>query len=455
MAGRTVPPSARPDLDDLELTREKVEKRRARTRKERNNADMPWDGEAADDFDAVLEPRARARSGTIASVSADGHGFSPEGADSPVPEAVVDALVETVWTFPGLRVSYARLLPPKRLRFMACAGPEESAELTGRTLRLDDAPKYLEALKTALGSIGIEDARTDSRTKGIAPALEELDIRALLALPVRKRRDPQPVGVVLLDSPKPRTWSPKESAALDRLGPIIAMALDNAVLRDHLQRAEMSLSEYERRLGAVRGVVGGVMHDTDILVRALMEAISHREGAAALGRQLEGVLSELSILDHGTSRTHQPIDLNQVITQLVPALRALVGSEVRLLTQLDSQPLFVSGHLTGLERALINIVVHGRNNGPAGDALIFETSLRDGRAELVIRGDGLGMDESMARLRLGDQNEASIPDELGLGLWLARCEVLLHGGAISVSPDSAGNPRISVSFPLLDDRART
>ncbi len=62
------------------------------------------------------EDSQSSRMGAIASIAADSPGASEE---SSVPEAVVDALVETAWSFPGLRVSYARVqATPRRLHYL-------------------------------------------------------------------------------------------------------------------------------------------------------------------------------------------------------------------------------------------------------------------------------------------------------------------------------------------------
>jgi signal transduction histidine kinase len=427
-----------------------------------------WDG-AEEIEEDDLEWSTRGRAGSIAAVSANHDvmrsGSQPEFGSSDggafVPDSVVDALVETVWSLPGLRVSLSRLTRSHHLRFLACAGPEDMPPVTGRCLHLEPAAALLRMLRTTEEPLEIEDVTTDPRTKQLAPQLAKLGTGAILMLPVRPRQPGRP-GAIILDAPRPRTWTPKEAAALERLEPIMALALENAALREHMGRAEASLSEYERQLGGARGLVGGIVHDTNILVAGLLRSIERataatphpvthelRESATAVGRQLEGVLSELVTLERGAARILAPLDLNEVVVDLAPALRSLLGDGTRLLTQLSSRAPRVPGHRIGLERALLNLVVHAtRDHAP--ESLVIETRLETDRAVLQIR--TADHRPANAALRLLSSEHSSRPisaDELGLGLWLVRCEVLLHGGSIDVELGDDG-VRIRVELPTLN-----
>jgi hypothetical protein len=330
-------------------------------------------------------------------------------------------------------------------------------EITGTSLRLDDSPEFIEALQTADEPLPVEDVTVDRRTRNIQDELKRLGTHAMLVLPVRRHRDPQPIGALFFEAPTPRTWSPKEGAALERLAPLIALAIDNAVLREGLDRAEASISEYERRLGAVRGIVGGVVHDTDILVGGLMGLLAQsyedttdpdgRESAAALGRQIDGVLAELTSLESERQRACEVLDLNTLAHELAPALRVVAGSEVRLLTRPYDTPLPVAVHRSGIERAILNLVVHVRNARLEGQEFVLETRLEGDRAVLVMYGDALAIDDTL--LKIAQTDDLGL-GALEMGLWLAHCEVMLHGGALFVA--STGEPpvgHIRLSLPLL------
>ncbi len=417
-------------------------------------------GDAADELDPV-QPRPRV--GSIVTIT-DSHPATPtDGAEDPVPTAVVDALVETVWAFPGLRVSYARLIPSRRLRFLACAGPEESPELGGLTISLGANSKWLDELRDAESPVIVEDVHADRRTRDFAKQLEALDCRSMIALPVRRAGSEEMLGVTILDAPHARTWGLREITGIERLVPLVGLALENGRLRDEAHRSSERIEELERRLGAVRGVVGGVIHDTNLLVEGLMAEMARayaqasgerrediQRSAAALGRQLEAVLSELSTLEHGMVRLHEILDLNRLVEDIAPALRALVGTEIRMLTKLHPGTLPVRGYAPALERVLLNVVVHAHNVPPTGDALIVETLVADGNAVVQLRGNALGLDEPLRQLQFNDDEATHNADAIGLGLWLARSEVMLHGGTLEVQVDPGPHARILLSLPLAD-----
>jgi signal transduction histidine kinase len=425
-----------------------------------------WDAAEELDEDRFERPE-HGRGGSIAAVSANHDevrsGSQPEFGSSDggafVPDAVVDALVETVWSLPGLRVSLSRLTRSHHLRFLACAGPEDMPPITGRCLQLGSASPLVRALRSTEEALEIEDVTTDSRTKALAPQFQKLSTGSILMLPVRPRQPGRP-GAIILDAARPRTWTPKEVAAVERLEPLMALALENAALREQMGRAEASLSEYERQLGGARGLVGGIVHDTNILVDGLLRSIARAtdlssptsrelsENATALGRQLEGVLSELVTLERGAARILEPLDLNQLVGELVPALRSLLGDGTRLLTQLALEVPRVPGHRTGLERALLNLVVHATNDCDP-ESVVLETRHEQDRAVVQIRAANHGCTSSALRLLgCGRGGRPATPDDLGLGLWLVRCEVLLHGGSVDVDVEDDG-VRIRVELPIL------
>jgi hypothetical protein len=77
----------------------------------------------------------------------------------------------------------------------------------------------------------------------------------------------------------------------------------------------------------------------------------------------------------------------------------------------------------------------------------LETRLEGDRAVLVMYGDALAIDDTL--LKIAQTDDLGL-GALEMGLWLAHCEVMLHGGALFVA--STGEPpvgHIRLSLPLL------
>ena len=412
---------------------------------------MGRDSDAADDWDD--ETASVGRPGAIASVSVGQHAL-PDETQLP-PEAVIDALVEVAWAYPGLRVGYGRFAGPRMLRFVASAGADERKDFTGSLIDLSVARDFLEALREGEQAVIIEDVETDRRTKPIAEQLLNLSVRSLVAVAVTRPRYSEPAGIVSLDSDRARTWSAKEAATVERLAPLTSMALDNVIMSESLAGAQASIESYERHLGGVRGLVRGVLNDANTLLNAVREHSNRAtpamgEPLVALADKLNDVLAELNALNHGyrSIRTPHPIDLSQVISNFVPALRAVLGPEVRLLCRSDDTPIMVNAYPTGLERMLLNLIVHARANRQAGASLVLHTRKEDGDGVVTAFGDAVGLNDEL--LLVGSHDQIVTADQLSIGLWAARCEMLLQGASLSTRPDADGQVEICLRLPLVE-----
>lgn len=407
-----------------------------------------WDAAESSDWnDAEDEPELLGSLATIRSRGANGDDPACE-----VPEPVIDALVEIAWAFPGLRVSYAGLTDRRELKFLASAG-DDIGELSGAKIDISKQRKFIDALRTADIPITIEDASSDSRTRQLAEAFAAYNSRSMLLLPLRHGRD-EPSGIVMLDSDKPRTWSAKESAAIERAGPLVLLGLDHARVCSQLAHTKARAAEYERRLAGLRGLATSVQHDTRILVDGLLGALDDpalgTDGAAAgsLARRLQVSISELAALNHGHTKTREPqaTDLNELVDQLLPGLRILVGRNTRVLGPQHPEPLVVAAHRAGLERLLLNLVVHANAAQNSNGSIVFETSLDGSNARVSVYGDALRSDDALRRL---DQNSATATvDELGMGLWLVKTEALLHGATLRVETEGE-RVRVDLTLPLM------
>ena len=372
-----------------------------------------------------------------------------------VPEAVVDALVETAWAFPGLRISYARRVGPRTIRHLASAGAQGPPDFTGKHLDLAGAAGLLEAFRTADQVIAIEDVTVDPRTRPISDLLVAQGTRAYLIWPISRMRDPLPLGWVALDSDRPRTWGQRESFALEQMDTLILMALEHAALSDALSAARTTVREQERRLAGLRGSSGGALAHAEDLVDAMMRVVEEHLGsrakpqASGLAQQLTRVLAELDALKVGQHRpVPNPIDVNRIVADLAPSLPALLGANATVTTRLHGQPLRVDAHRAGLERTIVSLVRHAYAHGAGSNVELHTRAIPHG-AELVLRGDGLGADKAL--LQIAGEEELLSADRLERALWRARCELLLHEATLAVAKDGT----IQIQIPIIGPRQPT
>lgn len=340
------------------------------------------------------------------------------------PMAALDALIETAWSFPSFRVSYGAFDGPRAIRFHASAGSESQAALDGVRIDLSSAPRLIEALRTADAPVAFEDVESDSRMRPIAPALVELGARSVLILPIRREREVQPFGIVMMDRDKPRTWGPKEGAALDRMGPLIALTLEHVQAQAELESRRTSSSRNERRITAIRGLISGVAMDARRLLSAVQTTTDDEASQSLLG-QLERLVDDLDRVQHGPSRLTHPFDLAPVIHELAPGLRALTTADIHLDGFSDGL-IGVQANRTGVERVLVNLITHVTREASSSQTLTIELSHpADGVGpQLRIHGSALHVDDALLRVGGGDPFESS--SQIDPGLWQVRCESLLQ-----------------------------
>ena len=359
-----------------------------------------------------------------------------------------DALWETVWGCPGLRASCARLLPDRRLKFVAQAGSDKLPDLASTKLSLERAPDLLESLRAAEGPLTVTDTSQDTRTAPLHRAFDELRMGAVLAWPLR--RQGELMGMIALDAPRSHSWTTRHTDALARLEPLAALALRNEELEVQARQSNTTLDDHERRVGAMRGIVDGVLHDARLLNRLRAAPVSAQpQVAAAVQDLMAEILDELGAVQDGTLASGAPgeVDLEQVITRVVPVLQAVMGPHGEIAYRGAGQPTTVRGSSLGLARLILNLVHHARSAEPPGHQLALELRHEEQGPSIHLWGSGLGLSPALRSLC---QEAGSVMAELGPNLWQVRSQLLLQGARLEVAGDPQRGAQLRITFTNPD-----
>jgi signal transduction histidine kinase len=240
-----------------------------------------------------------------------------------------------------------------------------------------------------------------------------------------------------------------------------------------LHEAEAQLA-HTRRLEAIGQLAGGMAHD---LNNMLAPVLSHAHGAledlppehpvredlvqiVGAGERARGVLRRLLAFGRKQPLEVRPADLAALVRGLLPMLRDVVGSLVRVEAALPEGLPPVAVDRGQVETALVNLAANARDAMPAGGVL--RLTLRDGTpAELrAVAGEGrprhllalevadtgAGMDAAV-KARLFEPFFTTKAPGKGTGLGLASVHGVVkgHGGAVLV--ESA--PGRGTTFRLL------
>ena len=104
----------------------------------------------------------------------------------------------------------------------------------------------LQDLAVARGSVTINNASDSPELMGIRPAIEELQVESLMALPLAEGNDQ--IGVLILTQDRRRVWQPAEVVVIHTLSDQMVIALNNAGLR----RLVKNLSVTDEKSGLLK-----------------------------------------------------------------------------------------------------------------------------------------------------------------------------------------------------------
>jgi diguanylate cyclase (GGDEF)-like protein len=104
----------------------------------------------------------------------------------------------------------------------------------------------LQDLAVARGSVTINNASDSPELMGVRPAIEELQVESLMALPLAEGNDQ--IGVLILTQDRGRVWQPAEVVVIRTLSDQVVIALNNAGLR----RLVKNLSVTDEKSGLLK-----------------------------------------------------------------------------------------------------------------------------------------------------------------------------------------------------------
>jgi signal transduction histidine kinase len=182
-----------------------------------------------------------------------------------------------------------------------------------------------------------------------------------------------------------------------------------------------------------------------------LQAITRQSDTLA---QLVSRLLDVSRLDAGKlALERRPTDLALLTEQAVSGAQSRTDRHTITLTAPDSLEAWVDP--LRLEQVLTNLLDNAIKYSPGvGTIDVVLTQPEPGVVELSVRDHGLGIPPERRRQifeRYAQAHNASHRSGLGLGLYISRQIVELHGGSIRAEFPADGGTRIVVRLPLAPD----
>jgi PAS domain S-box-containing protein len=283
-------------------------------------------------------------------------------------------------------------------------------------------------------------------------------------------------------------------------GAIAWVNVNMTVLRDESGAALITLGAIEditgrkaleaqlrqaQKLEAVGQLAGGVAHDFNNILAAMMMQIDVLQMAPALDEDTRQSLADLEdqarraanltgqLLAFGRRSVlqTQPVDLNAVVNRFLSMLNRVIGEQVSVRFDAGADLPMVQADASLLEQVLMNFAVNARDAMPRGGRLLIATSVeqfdaasaaaqpdrRPGRfVKLTVSDTGEGMDaETMKRLFEPFFTTKAVGRGSGLGLATVHGIVAQHSGWIEVASEAGRGTAFHVFLPVTDDVAET
>ncbi|HEV2122142.1 MAG TPA: ATP-binding protein, partial [Chloroflexota bacterium] len=190
-------------------------------------------------------------------------------------------------------------------------------------------------------------------------------------------------------------------------------------------------------------------------VRTTLKAIDQQ--TLRLARLVEQLLDVSRIASGRLALQRQHIDVVGLVRAEMDGAQARTDQHTLVLSVSD-QPLLAWVDPLRLEQVLANLLDNAIKYSPEGGLIEVAVSRQDERVQIAVRDRGLGIPAEQ-RAHIFDRFYQAHADQhrsgLGLGLFIAKQIVDLHGGTITAAFPEGGGSRFTVSLPLSCSGARS
>ena len=293
-------------------------------------------------------------------------------------------------------------------------------------------------------------------------------MRGWLAAPLSDR-DGRNLGVLQLSDKPEGEFSEDDLIILVQLAQMASIALENIVYHqeheaNRVKDEFLAMLSHELRTPLQAMLTWAQMLRTTQLTPAAtargLEVIER--SAKAQAQLIEELLDVSRIINNKLRIEMQPLDIVKVVDAAVDAVRPSASAlEVEVVRLLGTAPCRVSADPHRLQQIIGNLLSNAVKFTPKGGRVEVELVQAAGHAHLRVKDTGKGISTDFLpyifdRFRQADSSTTRAQGGLGLGLFVARRLVELHGG--SIRAESAGEGKgatFTVELAVYGNGAQT
>jgi len=261
--------------------------------------------------------------------------------------------------------------------------------------------------------------------------------------------------------------------ALIYVGGIVVLTLSDrrerrlTLIKEAAEREQEALAqqlEHIQRLESIGRLAGGVSHDMNNVLSAILATTEMMKQAAPLGSEVARKADLLTraalrgrdlvkkLTDFSRREVQDPalLDLNLLVKREAELLEHTTFKRIQLSLTLDEALLPVYGEESALSNVLMNLCVNACDAMPTGGELRLETrhGQREGWSEILVTDTGEGMaPEVMARAMEPFYTTKPLGKGTGLGLSVVYGTVRAHGGTVEIQSKLGEGTTVILGFP--------
>ncbi|HEU5099653.1 MAG TPA: ATP-binding protein [Roseiflexaceae bacterium] len=361
-----------------------------------------------------------------------------------------------------------------RLRRVAIAAGDPMQEVHERELQrrypLDaelpaGAPSVIQARQPELyAEIPDQLLVAAARDETHLAMLRSRGLKSCISLPL-EARDRMLGALTIATAGSERRYSRVDLPLAEDLGRRIAVAIDNARLYRAAQESIrmrdifLSVAAHELRtpltslLGYTQLVERRAARNSTVADRDRQALRVVADQALRLSKMVTSLL-DISRLQLGQlSIEPVPLDLGQLAERLVRETRPLLSQHTIEYIGAGA-PAQISGDELRLEQALQNLIQNAVKYSPNGGAITVRVEQDDGKASVSVTDAGIGIPpEALPRLFHRFYRAPNVDPQhisgLGVGLYVVKEIVALHGGTIDVRSEVGAGSTFMFTIPLI------
>jgi len=291
------------------------------------------------------------------------------------------------------------------------------------------------------------------------------EVRCLLSVPVM--REGRVIGVITLESTREDAFTEEDLRFIQHLADRAGIAFQNAMLYAAAREANEAKSRFISIVyHDLRNPMTAINGYAELLIRGREGPINEKqrrslEKIRSLVRRMASLVSDLqdlSLLEAGKVRlVYQPVHIAEVVNEVVESLEGVIrDKKLQLYTQIPAPLPPVRGDRSRIFRILENLVANACYYTDEGSITISARAVGE-MVQVSVSDTGRGIPEKeqpqiFQRFFRGEEAVKKKREGTGLGLYIAKTFVEMHGGRIWFESEEGKGTTFHFTLPIWNPR---